>query len=100
MWLRHPFGLAQGGLRNEQGRLRNERGDTLCHLRNLGLLRNPIHVTLNEVKGLLTLVESSSRRFFAAFRMTKGGFFNSPNLWMSSLDLGGLGGLLSQDRRD
>jgi len=46
----------------------------------VGLLRNPIHVTLNEVKGLLTLVESSSRRFFAALRMTRGGFFNSPTL--------------------
>jgi hypothetical protein len=44
----------------------------------VGLLRNPVHVTLNEVKGLLTLVESSSRRFFAALRMTKGGFFNGP----------------------
>ena len=44
----------------------------------MGLLKNPIYVTLNEVKGLLTLVESSSRRFFAALRMTRGGFFNSP----------------------
>jgi len=44
----------------------------------VGLLRNPIHVTLNEVKGLLTPVESSSRRFFAALRMTRGGFFNGP----------------------
>ena len=63
----------------------------------VGLLRNPIHVNLNEVKGLLTLVESSSRRFLAEFtlsagrrlfaslrvtaseglRMTRGGFFNS-----------------------
>jgi hypothetical protein len=32
------------------------------------------------VKGLLTLVESSSRRFFAALRMTRGGFFNSPTV--------------------
>jgi len=47
---------------------------------SVGLLRNPIHVTLNEVKGLLTLVESSSRRFFAALRMTRGGFFNSPSV--------------------
>jgi hypothetical protein len=72
------------------------------------LLRNLIHVTpstgsgqaLNEVRGLLTLVELSSRRFFAEFtlsagrrlfaslrvtaseglRMTRGGFFNSPRL--------------------
>ena len=44
-----------------------------------GLLRNPIHVTpstssgqaLNEVKGLLTLVESSSRRFFAEFTLER-----------------------------
>jgi len=54
------------------------------------------------VKGLLTLVESSSRRFFAEFtlsagrrlfaslrvtaseglRMTRGGFFNNPSLRM------------------
>ncbi len=46
----------------------------------VGLLRNPRHVTLNEVKGLLTLVVSSSRRFFAALRMTSGGFFNSPTV--------------------
>jgi hypothetical protein len=46
----------------------------------VGLLRNPIHVTLNEVKGLLTLVESTSRRFFAALRITRGGFFNSPSV--------------------
>ena len=45
-----------------------------------GLLKNPIRVTLNEVKGLLTLAESTSRRFFAALRMTRGGFFNSPTL--------------------
>ncbi len=32
----------------------------------------------NEAKGLLTLAVSSSRRFFAALRMTRGGFFNSP----------------------
>jgi hypothetical protein len=49
----------------------------------VGLLRNPVHVTLNEVKGLLALVESSSRRFFAALRMTKGGFFNSPTVTQS-----------------
>jgi hypothetical protein len=47
---------------------------------SVGLLRNPIHVALNEVKGLLTLVESSSRRFFAALRMTRGGFFNNPSV--------------------
>ncbi len=46
----------------------------------VGLLRNPSHVTLSEVKGLLTLVESPSRRFFAALRMTRGGFFNSPTV--------------------
>ena len=32
---------------------------------------------LNEVKGLPTLAVSSSRRFFAALRMTGGGFFNN-----------------------
>ncbi len=48
----------------------------------MGLLRSPTHVT-NEVKGLLTLVESSSRRFFAALRMTRGGFFNSPAMIVS-----------------
>jgi hypothetical protein len=46
----------------------------------VGLLRNPIHVTLNEVKGPLILAESSSRRFFAALRMTRGDFFNSPTV--------------------
>ena len=71
-----------------------------AELRTVGLLRNPIHVTLNEVKGLLTLVESTSRRFLAEFtlsakilrlclrmtagseglRMTRGGFFNSPRM--------------------
>ena len=55
---------------------------TLSHLCNLGLSRNPSRVTLNEVNGLLTLVESRSRRFFAALRMTGGGFFNNPNLWI------------------
>jgi len=55
---------------------------------NLGLMRNSIHVTLNEVKGLLTLVESSSRRFFAALRMTRGGSFNSPNLRMVRFGFG------------
>jgi hypothetical protein len=83
-----------------------------------GLLRNPIHVTPNEVKGILTLVESSSREFFAEFtlsakilrlrlrmttgseglRMTRGDFFNSPNLWMitAPLRLGILASALSQ----
>jgi len=46
----------------------------------VGLLRDFTYVTLNEVKGLLTFVEPSSRRFFAALRMTRGGFFSSPNL--------------------
>jgi hypothetical protein len=50
------------------------------------LLRNPIHVTLNEVKGLPTLVESLSRRFFAALRMTRGGFFNNPSVLDSDID--------------
>ena len=44
------------------------------------LLKNPTHVTpstgsgraLNEVKGLLALVESSSRRFFAEFTLSAG----------------------------
>ena len=44
----------------------------------MGLLKNPTQVSLNEVKGLLTLVESSSRRFFAALRMTKGGLLQQP----------------------
>jgi hypothetical protein len=43
-------------------------------------LKNSTYVTLNEVKGLLTLAESTSRRFFAALRMTRGGFFNSPTV--------------------
>gem|GEM_PF-2837065 len=54
----------------------------LASLRNVGsagLLRSPTYVTLNGVKGLLASVESSSRRFFAALRMTRGGFFNSPS---------------------
>jgi len=38
----------------------------------VGLLRNPAYVTLNEVKGLLTLVESSSRRFLAEFTLSAG----------------------------
>jgi len=46
----------------------------------VGLLKNPIRVTLNEVKGLLTLVESASRRFFAVLRMTERAFFNSPTV--------------------
>ena len=46
----------------------------------MGLLKNPVHVTMNEVKGLLTLVESTSRRFFAALRMTRYGFFDSPTV--------------------
>jgi hypothetical protein len=55
---------------------------------NLGLMRNSIHVTLNEVKGLLTLVESSSRRLFATLRMTRGGSFYSPNLRMARFGFG------------
>jgi len=37
-------------------------------------------VNLNEVKGLLTLVESTLRRFFAALRMTRNGFEHVPGL--------------------
>jgi hypothetical protein len=60
----------------------------------VGLLKNPIRVTpstgsgraLNEVKGLLTLVESASRRFFAVLRTTERTFFNSPaaTCWANS----------------
>jgi hypothetical protein len=46
----------------------------------VGLLKNPIHVNLNEVKGLLTLVESASRRFFAVLRMTERAFLNNPTV--------------------
>jgi hypothetical protein len=45
---------------------------------NSGVVEKPIHVALNEVKGLLTLAGSASRRFFAVLRMTERAFFNSP----------------------
>ena len=44
----------------------------------IGAVEERAHVTLNEVKGLRTPAGSSSRRFFASLRMTRGGFFNSP----------------------
>jgi len=45
----------------------------------VGLLKNPTHVTLNEVKGLLSPVGSTSRRFFAELRMTERAFLAAPH---------------------
>jgi hypothetical protein len=64
-------------LSGKRGLYRSESNELLRG--TVGLLKNPTHVTLNEVKGLLTLVESSSRRFFAALRMTRGGLLQQPH---------------------
>ena len=66
----------------------------------MGLLKNPTYVTLNEVKGLLTLVESSSRRLFAEFTLSAGRrLFASLRVTASEGLRMSKGGLLQQPRR-